>query len=841
MARTCIAKHGGRICKEPATDKGKGVLCDLHFYLLQNGERLDIAASAGEAEKEAFDLLSKGRDTPRKSYLTTQVALGLIFTAVLYLAEIIRMKILGVPASVDMAGFDTVAAAFRNAGTVFLVAVLALFLVLLSGLVFVGIVFGAYLVSLGSVLGYRLSERGALVFAIELLSSPTRMSLLWFKLRADDHRVAKGRQILERAFPYLRQRRKEAEERFQDVQQRALRQFKANLKRVWRRVGRILAVLVSPGISTRQASRIRVSAVALVVVTTLSISAILDTIFEERIRAASADFGTERALEQSTYFLDHLPSQLTTWFDKETIEQLIAPGPEIGTLTIASRNGYSASHLQHVSGEPPAADTVGFRTEDVHYIGDFGEWAYVARLRDPSQRLLIKRNTILEFARFEVRKGVIDHTETAGALGLVDAGRLWGQHLSTFLKGVSLVGSLNGSRSAHDPHVTHNIARMKAQLHELTAEIHRLGELSERTQEMFVRHAVGSRHDDGHALQWRQTVGGRLDGMSVRLNHLEDRAALEMKTTIGAIFASIRDLAQSIHWRQSVEGRLDRMAEEIGDSNARSARNQTLALDVIMAAVDRIASSGDADLPIDEDECPAEAGPGAGIDAGTVTQASGRVAGGSSVDEHCESPLLHFLFDVQRRLTKLETLAAGAEGTVAGETDGNHEIDVEPLLTIGVPIRPVGIVSELYERYGREVFEECTSDGRAIAYVDFEEARPWPALRGHVGRASDAIGQVFETAVTKHDPAQPVVILLRGGASYTGASAANQQLSERRADWVKRQLLQGLKSRANAQTELGLRLARGDIEIVSYGVGERMTHSDASPRAVGVFVCNVKT
>jgi len=71
-----------------------------------------------------------------------------------------------------------------------------------------------------------------------------------------------------------------------------------------------------------------------------------------------------------------------------------------GYLTIASRHGADATQLNidHRS----ATGTDPFRTTAYFYLGDFGEWAFLADADQPDRRILIRRAAILEFSQTPV-------------------------------------------------------------------------------------------------------------------------------------------------------------------------------------------------------------------------------------------------------------------------------------------------------------------------------------------------------------------------------------------------------------------------------------------------------
>ncbi|MEO1538359.1 MAG: hypothetical protein AAFR73_11580 [Pseudomonadota bacterium] len=70
--------------------------------------------------------------------------------------------------------------------------------------------------------------------------------------------------------------------------------------------------------------------------------------------------------------------------------------PAVGTFAYAAPNGTLPA--SHIMGDPETITEKSFRTEPLFHVGDFGEWALVARKEDVSQRVLLRRSAIAEFS-----------------------------------------------------------------------------------------------------------------------------------------------------------------------------------------------------------------------------------------------------------------------------------------------------------------------------------------------------------------------------------------------------------------------------------------------------------
>lgn len=85
------------------------------------------------------------------------------------------------------------------------------------------------------------------------------------------------------------------------------------------------------------------------------------------------------------------------------------------------------------------------------------------------------------------------------------------------------------------------------------------------------------------------------------------------------------------------------------------------------------------------------------------------------------------------------------------------------------------------------------------------------------------------------------LVLLLGGASYTGQPEHNLRLAEARAEWVKEAILRDiLGDRTSHPTALdkAARITQ-NLHLVAIGLGERLPQGEASARAVEVRICSL--
>lgn len=397
MSGTCIAKKGGRICGAPTSDHGRGILCDMHLLLHQSGSRVELAKSARDDQRKTFRLLKGSRDGTGAALLSPQAVMVFAFTATLFLLEILRMSVLQVPMSISMVGFDTLSAAVRNAGPAFVI--LAGCMISLAAVIALSAsaILLFYIGYLSSIVVEAVARLGLVRFVFGLLITPANLSIFWFGFRGDKRRVSRERAWLETAFPALRHKRGRARNRLAARQKQARKSLREKCDATVSALGWFWHTLTSlrhKGI-TANATRFTVAAGA--VVMTVWASWLITTKYNDRLQVASL-MGLEGTACGN-------PQSGKGWRAPLMAlrESLFAPCPETGRLTIATRVPYDAVHLRGDARLDSTTGT-GFRTEDVFYIGDFGEWAFVARMADASQRLLIRRGAILEFAQFDSTK-----------------------------------------------------------------------------------------------------------------------------------------------------------------------------------------------------------------------------------------------------------------------------------------------------------------------------------------------------------------------------------------------------------------------------------------------------
>ena len=663
----CIAKHGGRICRKPVSGKGGGLLCETHLILLQNGRNLPLRAEA-ERDPEtraAIRALKHGAGGGDHSLIPPFMVLTVLFTITLVLIEIIRMTVLEVPSMISIAGFDTATAAIRNAGPVVIVVLIVVGLMMLAGiaaLTFFGLLFAVF--ALRSP-GFRATQIGGLLAASGALY--VLLFLTWWWDRIGNERQPTEswlRRKLGAILPGLRRKRRETQKPLRESFRNALPGVYSWLAYFWHAFTWLFATIFSTSHRGPGAMWTRITAVTITISGTLYLSVLLTSQFNQRLMAAPAklcELPTEDVSPSSIGpIIYRFIKTADCWFYR--------PSPQTGTLTIASRHPVEAGHLTHSAGFEPDYPGSGYRSERVHYIGDFGDWAFVARAENPAERLLIRRSAIVEFARD---------------------------------------GNGKRPRSA-----------------------------------------------------WRETFAPALRSAWARL-----------------------DAAAHLAFAR-------RYGEQEGT-----------ALAELHKRIDALS---------------------VGQDANSVLIAQ------IAAQPRKPAPFINAQFDVQ------VTPGTGGAGLPAGDFRSTFED--------GFPVRMSGIVNDVSRRFDQTYLQRCTRAGHKLGHVDFAES-VWNRADGNgVERVVEQIAKEFPSKAHA-DPAGPRrLIVLRGGASYTGSPAANIRLSERRAEWVLDQILQRLTGDGLHPTERVRQFGTlHRVQFAAFGVGERLAEPEpdqASSRAVEVILCH---
>lgn len=176
-----------------------------------------------------------------------------------------------------------------------------------------------------------------------------------------------------------------------------------------------------------------------------------------------------------------------------------------------------------------------------------------------------------------------------------------------------------------------------------------------------------------------------------------------------------------------------------------------------------------------------------------------------------------------------------------GGGDGAFELpDLNDLASHGVAARVPGILEDLRRRYSPNTLANCRAGNRPLYTVEFGKGRAdW--RRGAPPDGYQALlAELQKMADLFEDGAKTRLVVLEGGASFTGPSDKNLALSEARAKWVKARLLSALFPGETADVvDLAIRApSELGVEIVAFGMGERMPSEGNSSQAVEVYVCS---
>lgn len=156
----------------------------------------------------------------------------------------------------------------------------------------------------------------------------------------------------------------------------------------------------------------------------------------------------------------------------------------------------------------------------------------------------------------------------------------------------------------------------------------------------------------------------------------------------------------------------------------------------------------------------------------------------------------------------------------------------------GGGMRPLGVFDDLVRTYGPDVIESCRRYGRTLAAISFDEGEMrWAA--GQIPAAFDEAVAALQVHAATSEAEHVHLVLLEGGASYTGSPATNLSLSEARAEWVKAQLLAALVPEPSVDpVQMGRALqALKRINLVAFGLGERLESEGHVGREVVVRIC----
>ncbi len=342
--------------------------------------------------------MSDGEKILRKSVLSVMpvklsvtALLGMFVTGLLFVIELQRWSLLDIPAATAMSGFTTLSAVLSNIWlSALLLGLIAAITCLVAGLVAL-----FYWLSILSAFRSAFLARRARFGLSQLLVSMPRLFLLGQlflnQLARNKPQISALRQLAERMIPQLAVRRAALEARRRSELRAAYWAFKRRLVR-GRRIKRRLANVFIWWTDRSTVAHISRTVVLIAIVALSLLAQRIVIIHQDRMMYVNS---STHDSSRKPFFYElarHSADALNSRYLK-----FVAPLPRRGSLTLQKPD--AATHLAH-SGWAKGRPGDAFRTEKIYYIGDFGEWAYVARAANPSERLMIRRSSILEFGRY---------------------------------------------------------------------------------------------------------------------------------------------------------------------------------------------------------------------------------------------------------------------------------------------------------------------------------------------------------------------------------------------------------------------------------------------------------
>ncbi|MCV3274431.1 OmpA family protein [Roseobacter sinensis] len=768
-------------------------------------------------------------------------SLAVLLVLVLGVLELARMRVLGVPADIGMTGFDVAAALVANLGAavmgVFIVLVVATLLLMaaLSCLVL------GYVLSRLALFGTNFANRGYLELRF---MSPAAWMLMRSPWNESPNRI---QQWARRNWPKYELRRDEARGRYEAAVTAIWRRFmrvqvwvRGCLRTVallfWRveqsahpmrdstiRFGVLLSVVILAGLFSYAGQRLHKAELDQASTTySKDLEAFSARVVQTGIRVPGAP-GLEYPLwPERLWSLETIP---VAW------RLATVPKAQVGTLLVA-RSENAASHL--VAEQASEGNT--FRTRPLFYLGKFGDWALVAPVEDAAARLLVKRSAILEFAFEGAGKAVVAKAPHARP-SVVPATDVQIGEVT-----VNRTGFFEGEKADLDGRISdlHSAMEQSEQrLKRLDGDVDRLGSVWETLQELKAQ----QRSMDTRLTEWAEqtasldenverlgSVWARIGQMSDGLTVLNERfSVMEGQRTrdFSRVIAEQSGLREDLRDFAGLVGQDVKELQTALEATEKTLRELKTEHDTMMPKItslqtksgrDRIARTGMAQLngrlkALDDQH--------------TATRAliEGKTFG-PRVSE--ADPLA--LFDIP--LLQTPTGRAGGNRGRWGAADlpGN----MASLIEDGVTTRPAGLMSDVLRNGRRADLRACQKDQPiASFFVDFAEGRT-------SGGDAVALQQLVTFLEERKD--LPTLVILQGGASYTGQPETNLRISESRAEWVKRRVLQRLLKQPGVDPTRLDQTARTerDLHILAFGVGERLPHmAGISARAVEVDICNL--
>ncbi|MFA3919104.1 hypothetical protein [Ruegeria hyattellae] len=392
---TCIAMRGNKRCARTTAEDGAGILCDQHLLLYCRGADLRYTTERGAAENAALRLLRRQiNETP--FFLKFSTVLAVVFAVSLFVIEHIQIAISKVPTTLTIGGFDVTAAAIHNAGLgvlVFLFALLALGLII--SCIFLTYFLGLFIRFWGPAIA--MLSYGQLARFLGYLIQPWKANAaLTARNRQPANDVGWFRRALNRIRPGLQAERDDALEEYVKYRGDAQRKLKEAKKDSQNLLRWLLNCVVLGQKSHGQVIFGRFISIALIFTIALIFATEIAYYKEGQISKLAVEERDGPAESLRVVELNPISGKIVSkLLSIGFLGQLTAPLPEIGSMTFARQ---STPRSTHMGVEPSTTGHGGFRTLRLIHIRNFGDWAWVARVEKPDERVLVRRSTILEFS-----------------------------------------------------------------------------------------------------------------------------------------------------------------------------------------------------------------------------------------------------------------------------------------------------------------------------------------------------------------------------------------------------------------------------------------------------------
>ncbi len=808
--------------------------------------------------------------------------------------EWIRLKTLDVPTHIAMSGFDTAAAMVANIGFgVVALALIILAIILFAGAIFVLIAM-TYLLSRIGVFVVNYTFRSAL--AVQYLSPAARL----MQRVETVGKQSRLQRWAEKTLPQYKSKRTELQERYAAAKRRVIRHYRVIILRLGRFGGKGWRLLVPEkgAVNEERDGSIRFAALFVIVLSAVGVSATGYFLHWQEIQKASEAYAQSLQPMSTEPRQFHAPVgtvpelQYPYWKRyslRSFIRHATTQKARVGTLLV-SKSENAASHL--APNKDSKADT--FRTEKLFYLGDFGEWALVAPVTDYSARVLIRRSAILEFS-FDGRGSPVRIKEPQNPAApavttKVDMGDLYlslaGHPLSEEVTKKLIVQiqptlweRLEGKLAERDESLKEALEGLqedvagrsdlfqtrwlqssgfdKAFGEGLSSLGVRLEELSGKAAELTDLQAglAGLIGDLGAltgetgpiaALQADMTdLNHRLDREAASRTQLRADVAVALKSLAGELATTRTEFARAMEPLTDLPGKINGQSTEIeafrvalkkADDNLRNAiaaldaedRELHQSFESHLGSARRFEGRVNTKL--------AQLGEGLAPVSVIVTEVVQLKSDLRHIQQKVETAINNGTAGLDRLTNDLEKLdgelrqhAKHRGGTVPGFPD-----EIIEMIKDGVTTRPASLMSSLSRQGLLGGVKSCKAGAEEedVHHVDFAEGRV-------VGGNSEQISALVVAVMERTEGA---LVILEGGASYTGQPELNLARSESRAEWVKKELLRKIMKRPGGDpTELDQLVRRNDgLYILAYGVGERVANGSAgSARAVRAYICSV--